>query len=154
MTEVASPQSEVEPERIRHIDDVLEVGRTFVAERHGRFPKVKFVVALPEEKRRRDKFVEHVLQAGPDFVAQVGVPTQLGLLGPVHHPRIEPKLEVVLTRGEREFVIGVGRIDVQEHLVGHDVVPARGDHRIAPRDGGPESGVCALKTEHVAPEVP
>ena len=86
MSEVASPQSEVQSEGIRHIHDVFEVCRTFVAERHGRFPEVEFVVPLPEEKRRRNKFVEHVLHTGPDFVAQVGVPTQLGLLGPVHHP--------------------------------------------------------------------
>ena len=86
MTEVAAPQSEVQSKGIRHIHNVLQVRRTFVAERHGRFPEVEFVVALPEEKRRRNKFVEHVLHTGPDFVSEVGVPTQLGLLGPVHHP--------------------------------------------------------------------
>ena len=107
MTEVAPTQPEVQPECIRHIHDVFQVSRVLVTERDGGFPKVEFTVALPEKERRRHKFVEHVLEAHSDFVLKVGVPTQLGLLGPVHDARIEPKFEVVLPRGECEVVIGI-----------------------------------------------
>ena len=154
MAEVASTQPEVQTKCIGHIYDVLHESRALVAERHGGFSEVEFVVALPEEERRRHKFVEHVLEAHSDFMLQVGVPTQLGLLGPVHHPRIEPKLEIVLPRGERELVIGVGGVDIEEHFVGHHVVPSRGDHRVAPRDGRPEPCIRTLKAEHVTPEIP
>ena len=151
--EVAAPDACVDPKVFSHIHNVLKKGPTFMTVRHCGLPEVEVFVSLTEEKRRGHKPVEHVVHAAANLMAQVGEPTQLRLLGPIHHARFKAEEEIVLPRFKGKVVIAVRRVDVQEHLVVHHVIPPCGHHGIAPWNGGPKSGIRAVETEHVAAEI-
>ena len=136
MPEVAAPDACVDPKVFSHIHDVLKKGPTFMAVRHGGLPEVEVFVSLTEEKRRGHKPVEHMVHTASNLMAQVGEPTQLRLLGPIHHTRFKAEEEIVLPRFKGKIVIAVRRVDVQKHFVVHHVVPPCGHHGIAPWNGG------------------
>ena len=95
----------------------------------------------------------HVVDAAFDDVARVGVEAPFGTSGEVLDAAFKSEFKLLLSGEEGEGVFGIRCAHVEEHAVIQDAVPTQGAHGVAPRDGGVETGLCAVKAEYVFAEV-